>query len=56
MSVNYHVFSSIHTSLLLGNPPIWSCEETGRLLAVTTHPFLAGAVLAVVVAIAKEIF
>ena len=31
-------------------------QETGRLLAVTTHPFLAGAVLAVVVAIAKEIF
>ena len=25
MSVNYHVFSSIHASLLLGNPPIWSC-------------------------------
>ena len=30
-------------------------QETGRLLAITTHPFLAGAVLAVVVAIAKEI-
>ena len=28
MSVNYHVFSSIHDSLLLGNPPIWSCEST----------------------------
>ena len=27
MSVNYHVFSSIHTSLLLGNPPIWSCVD-----------------------------
>ena len=26
MSVNYHVFSSIHASLLLGNPPIWSCD------------------------------
>ena len=32
MSVNYHVFSSIHTSLLLGNPPIWSCVcySTGK--------------------------
>ena len=27
MSVNYHVFSSIHASLLLGNPPIWSCAS-----------------------------
>ena len=32
MSVNYHVFSSIHASLLLGNPPIWSCAEYQFLL------------------------
>ena len=43
MSVNYHVFSSIHASLLLGNPPIWSCECNGEgdNLSQSVHQLLS---------------